>query len=108
MYGYSDDLVESEGIEGCDEFNAYSSSDIVARFHVISAEGQLEVNAIYGKNGCWGFAVLQVDEDVPLPTWPIFVTQATNSLNENGPQYSTLLEINCPDDAKLVRVDKED
>jgi hypothetical protein len=107
MYGYSDDLVEAEGIEGCDEFNAWSDDGIVAaRFQVAAAEGQLEIIAVY--NNAWGFAVLQTAEEQPLPKWPVFVSQAKNSLNENGPHYSTLLEINCPDDAVLSRIDKEE
>jgi hypothetical protein len=104
MYGYSDDLVESEGITGCNEFSAWSDKEIAAHFHVLSSEGKLEIIALY--NNCWGFAVLQVDEEHPLPEWPIFITQSQNSLHEAGPHYSTLLEINCPDDAKLVRIEK--
>jgi hypothetical protein len=94
MYGASDDLVEADGIPGADEFDCYQprpGEDIHASFVL---GGRMRIRAIY--DGCWSFAIGQVEEETPLPDWPIRISQ-----HERG--YSTLVEIDVPDDVSLIR-----
>jgi len=94
FYGASDDLIEVEGVKGADEFGAYvgGAAGIHATFNV---GGKLRVHAIY--DGCWCFAVGQVDEDIALPDWPLRIGM------QPGTPYSTRLEIKVPDDVKIFR-----
>lgn len=94
FYGASDDLIEVEGVKGADEFSAWTKDDddVAGVFNV---GGKLRVRAIY--DGCWSFSVGQVDEDIPLPDWPIRVRQSASV------PYSVALEIECPDDVKVFR-----
>lgn len=100
FYGASDDLVEVEGVKGSDEFacgwhpSNHRGPGVVAQFNL---GGRLRVFAIY--DGCWSFAAAQVDEEIPLPEWPIRVRQSTDT------PYSTRLEIDVPDDVKVFRED---
>lgn len=98
MYGASDDLVEAEGVPGADEFGAEGSHDIAATFVL---GGKMRIHALYTHVGCWGFAISQVDEDVQLPDWPIRISQYNDGIRPGG--YSTLLEVDVPDDATLIR-----
>lgn len=106
MYGASDDLIEAAGIGDCDAFSADGdpSAEVQGRFQVLSSEGQLEIFALYPNTGCWSFAVSQIEDDVALPDWPIRVSQYNKGFTKGGFRYSTLLEINCPDDARLIRI----
>lgn len=98
FYGHSDDLIEVEGVKGADEFGAYQSGD--SRYHgSFNLGGHMRIHAIY--DGCWSFAVAQVDEDIPLPDWPVRVMQSTDT------PYSTRLEIDVPDNVKVFREKKE-
>jgi hypothetical protein len=90
FYGSSDDLVEVAGVSGADEFNVNSDLTPAITFNL---GGQMRVHAFY--DGCWSFAVGQVDEDLPLPLWPLRIEQSP----ENN--YSTQLTIECPDDVQL-------
>lgn len=56
--------------------------------------GAMRIRALY--DGCWSFAVGQVDEDIPLPGWPVAVEQY-----ESG--YSTLLRIQTPEKVAIVQ-----
>ena len=93
FWGSSDDLIEIEGVKGGDEFNGLTKDEelIAGTFNL---GGKIRVRALY--DGCWSFAVGQVDEDIPLPDWPIRIEQ-----HEKG--YSTALIIECPDDVKVFR-----
>ena len=91
IYGSSDDLIEIGGVEGAGEFNIISDDLCIASFVL---GNKMRIRALY--DGCWSFAVGQVDEDIELPEWPVKISQA-----ENG--YSTLLEIKVPDDVKIRR-----
>lgn len=93
MYGASDDLIEVEGIPGSDEFEADGGNDLLMGSFVVG--GVIRVRAIY--DGCWSFSVGQVDEDVPLPEWPISLGQHPEC------DYSALLEIEVPDHTTIVR-----
>src|SRR5687768_10910779 len=95
FYGASDDLIEIEGVKGGDEFGGNWDS----RFDgVFNLGGKMRVYAIYGAgSGCWFFGVGQVDEEIPLPDWPIRISQSPDVA------YSTRLEIDVPDDVKVFR-----
>ena len=96
MYGASDDLIEAEGLPGCDEFNADGVGNCVGRFEVQSSEGSLFIHAIY--DGSWCFAVGSSDADSDfsaMPNWKI-----TRIWGADSPYSETLL-IECPDDAEL-------
>jgi len=110
FYGAGNDLVEVRGIEIGDgpdkgkmsgEYNCYSNdpSDLVSGIFVIKVDDVdiLNIYALY--DGCWSFAVFQLDEDVPLPDWTITIKQSSEC------SYSTELRIECPDNAILYRVD---
>lgn len=97
IYGSSDDLIEMDGIRGATEFCICSDDDIIGSFQV---GGKIRIHAIYDNNGCWCFAIGKVDEGVPLPDWPIRITNAKND-------YSTYVEIDVPDDVSLVREHRE-
>lgn len=124
FYGASDDLVEVEGIKGGDEFGAYGQEDVFnAVFSLVvdakelntpeygkvirPEQPRLHVYASYSpkitSNGCWVFGVGKVDEDQPFPDWPIRIVDR----KEHGTAHSVQLEIDCPDDVSVVRVDKD-
>ena len=94
FYGSSNDLVEISGIEGADEFGNYTDSTLVASFVITIPDEteRLRVYAIY--DGTWSFAPAMIDEDDDWPNWDIRVSPAHN--------YSTKLEIDVPDNAKLI------
>ena len=96
FYGASDDLIEIAGVPGADEFNICKDGPYIATFNL---GGKVRIHAFY--DGCWSFAVGQVDEDIPLPDWPIRITQ-----HEKG--YSTQLEIDVPDDTKVFLEERSD
>ena len=90
MFGASDDLIEISGIKGADEFNIVEDGPYIASFNI---SGKIRIHVIY--DGCWCFAPGQVDEDIPLPDWPIRIKQSKEK------EYSTLLEIDVPDDSYI-------
>lgn len=90
--GASDDLIEIEGVKGADEFNVIADGPYIAAFNL---GGQMRVHAIY--DGCWSFAVGQVDEDVQLPDWPVRLSM------QPGVAHSTRLEIDVPSNVKVFR-----
>jgi hypothetical protein len=92
FYGSSDDLIEIGGVKGADEFNIIEDGPYIATFNL---GGKMRIHCLY--DGCWSFAVGQVDEEIPLPDWPVRVKQS----GENG--YSTQLEIDVPDDVKVFQ-----
>jgi hypothetical protein len=94
IYGASDDLVEIDGCPGADEFGAFQPDDknLVHASFVLG--GQMRIRALY--DGCWSFAVGQVDEAILLPDWPVTTTQ-----HDHG--YSTLLTIIAPKTAAIIR-----
>jgi hypothetical protein len=91
FYGASDDLIEVKGVKGEDEFGAYNGDDLI--HGVFNLGGKMRIYAIY--DGCWMFAVGQVDEEIPLPDWPIRIVQSRKV------PYSVELQIDVPDDVKV-------
>lgn len=102
IYGYSDDLIETSGIPGCDEFsrNDHHSFGPWAGKMLVKAGGEsLGIHAIY--DGSWAFAINAEmgDYDI-LPEWTI-----TRTFGKDR-RYSETLEItDLPDDATLEWLD---
>lgn len=71
VYGYSDDLVESEGIDGADEFPAYDgTTPYRGRLEVKDGTYTVEIHAIYA--GSWAFAICPQDGNFDnMPPWEI-------------------------------------
>ena len=97
MYGGSDDLIESSGIDGCDEFNICDAkTPCVGSFLVKSGGVEVFIHAIF--YGAWAFAVTAGEDDAdyraPIP-WPVRRTFGIDC------EYSETLEIDVPDDARL-------
>ena len=95
FYGSSDDLIEISGVKGGDEYTISSDETNGKTITSFNLGGQMRIHVIY--DGCWSFAVGQVDEDIKLPDWPIRISQS----KENG--YSTCLEIDVPDNVKVFQ-----
>lgn len=91
IHGASDDLVWIAGCKGENEFNVNPHRNGYAG--TFNLGGKMRIHAIY--DGCWSFAVGQVDEDIPLPDWPIRVKQGIEN------RYTTAIEIDVPDDVKV-------
>ncbi len=92
IYGASDDLVEMDGIAGADEFNCYKDESLLATFVLKADNERLRIHAIY--DGSWCFALGQVEEDDPMPPWPVRRTWSG---------YSEHVEIDVPDHARVDR-----
>jgi hypothetical protein len=88
FYGASDDLVEIEGVKGADEFNVYDTP----RDATFNLGDRIRIQARY--DGSWTFVVDPIG-DGPLPDWPIRTSQQPDV------DYSTRLEIDCPDETAV-------
>ena len=103
IYGASDDLVEVEGCEDADEFDVYGEGRLLWRGDFVApgshARQQMRVYGIY--DGCWHFSAGQVDESVPLPTWPLTIRQGTAPEHA---EYTTVLAIDAPVGVRLTNV----
>ncbi len=95
IYGGSDDLIETSGISGCDEFNVIRDGPYMGSVRIDSEDASVRVHCLY--DGCWSFAVGQVTDDEPFPVWPITVDRGGGV-----PEYSMRVTIEVPDDAVLV------
>lgn len=104
IYGASDDLVETSGVPGCDEFSAWRpDAEVNASFVLSGPGGSMRIVATYAPGnlaGCWAFAPMQLDEGVPFPDWPIRIT---HDEIRGKVAYSTRLEIEVPEGTTLVR-----
>lgn len=95
IYGHSDDLIETSGLPGCDEFDVYGNNPYHGALTIKSSESEIRVHCIY--DGHWCFAIGPLDGDYDkMPNWPIRRTWAANN------PYSETVEIDCPDDAVLL------
>ncbi len=113
FHGASDDLVEVEGCEGADEFNVYpKDSNSVAWHGDLAAPGEgesLRVHLVY--DGCWHVGVGQVDEEIPLPPWPLTIRQGRGLTPEARAgkempesRYSAVLLVDAPAGTRLVNI----
>lgn len=96
FYGASDDLIEVEGVKGADEFPTADMNGPAGLAGSFVLGGRLRIRAFYDRHAVWGFSVSQVEDGVALPDWPIRISQQPDC------DYSTRLEIDCPDDAVLI------
>ena len=95
IYGASDDLIETEGLQGCDEFNVYPNGPYAGRVTIKAGDVSLAVHAIY--DGHWAFAIGPDNGDYDeMPEWKITRAWGRDSA------YSETVEIECPDEARLV------
>ena len=96
FYGYSDDTFGEYASTNYDVDNCGSGNPIQCRLD--SSEGSMLVIGQYARNDnpCWDIAIGQVDEDVPIPYWPM-------KFSSEG--YTTVLEIGVPDDTTLTWFD---
>jgi hypothetical protein len=97
FYGASDDLFEIEGSRRNepDEISPSSAVKIT-----LGDEGFI-VSAHYGPalTPCWAIGISQLDEDMPLPDWPIKFTTGAPSRG-----YSVVLNVEAPDDVVLTEI----
>jgi hypothetical protein len=95
--GGSDDVVTVQTGKDVEEYYTYERGPVM--WHADVTDGAIQVvrvTALY--DGCWSFAVGQVDDDFPLPDWPISIRQDPHT------RYSALLEIDAPDGAKVTNI----
>lgn len=97
VYGASDDLIETSGIEGCDEFNKVSDTPYVGYLAVDDGKTPVRIHCIY--DGSWAFAITSNDEDNDYRSFPDWTIRST--WGKDCP-YSETLEIDVPDDTVLV------
>lgn len=108
FYGSSDDIVtftvtDSVGKGKSDEWGCYQPDDnadihLTARLTTIGGSKGCLVRAIY--DGCWSFAVGQIEEGRTLPVWTFRFGQEH--------EYSVCLEIDTGDElVEVVRVKKD-
>jgi hypothetical protein len=102
--GHSDDLfcMDGERRGEPDEMGCFSGH---ASVKIVDAEGRgLIVSGGYAPNytpgASWVIGVALLDEDIPLPDWPM-----RWKTGDNG--YSPRLEIDLPDSATVARLDSE-
>jgi len=98
FYGVSDDLFEIEGTVG-DEPDERNSGTV----ELIDENGDgLRVYCDYAvtNNACWVVGIAPLDEDIPLPEWPM-------SFKLGGRGYSTELTMEVPDSVIVTNVEDE-
>lgn len=92
VYGASDDLIEADGIDGADEYNAVDGG----RLEVTGPNGQrFYIYAVNTPGAVWLVGVTQVDEDIPIPNWPMTLRQS------KACRYSSELVVDCPEGTKV-------
>jgi len=113
IHGASDRVVEVEGCKGADEFTAHKgkATEIAWRGDLIGPDGdQMRIHLFY--DGCWHPGVGQVEEDVPLPPWPLRLAQdgglpaaeARAGTARLYPAHSVALCIDAPAATRLTNV----
>lgn len=97
FYGASDDLVEVGGCGGAGEFNHYSNAPWTC--DLVAPDGtSMQVHLFY--DGTWHVGVGQVDEDEPLPPWPLAFASGPDD-RPWVPKYSTALTVDAPEGTRL-------
>lgn len=97
--GASDDLIEITGPDGADEFNVHGPGQIMWSADVVDPDGSPVIRVLVlllDDNGCWHVAAGQVDEDTPMPDWPISIRQDPTC------SYAAELQIDAPDGCTLA------
>lgn len=96
FYGYSDDTFGEYNVTNTDVDNCSSEKPI---WCVIKSGGEaLVVIGQYNRfhNGCWDIGIGQAYEGKSIPDW---------KMTFSSDDYSTVLEIEVPDDFRLVWYD---
>lgn len=83
--GYSDDIISYCVGDEYDEHSCYGDGKIHSTMII---GGKVKVYAIY--DGCWSFAIGQVDEEIPLPDWDFELQQSDDC------EYSTQIKMLVP------------
>lgn len=97
FYGASDDLFEMDSsLKG--EENEFSPNEAV----ILDGEEEgMVVFAQYspGRNACWGIGISQIEDDAPLPNWPMKFKTGKPSRG-----YSVVFEVEVPDNVVIRTV----
>jgi hypothetical protein len=96
IYGCSDDLIETQGIAGCEEFAVYSESPYHGSLKISDGKETLWIHAIYW--GCWGFAITNDDDESDYETMPDWSIRRAWG---DEVSYSETVRIDVPDSAVL-------
>ena len=109
FWGTSDDLFEIDGTAG-NEPDEVGCFDRPAVAKIEAADGAVCVVALYAPANaaaCWAIGLMPVDENVPIPPWPVTFTLAGS---RPGHEYSAGLTITVPDGAvvSVVRQEADD
>lgn len=96
--GHSDDIIQTDINGATDEIGAYNSEDHIhaktVRVETIGGSQGVDIHCLY--DGCWSFAVSQVEEDRSLPPWTFTI--------ENAHSYSAALIVDTGADMVMVTV----
>lgn len=97
--GHSDDTFGEYGLTG-DDYDCCGSGALIVYSVEAAGEGLRVIGQYGGKDwpswlpACWLIAIQQLDEDIPIPDWPMeFQT------GDSG--YSPMLIIDAPDGVKV-------
>ena len=105
FYGSSDDLAEIEGYRPGEPDEVCNTEGHFA-FEVVTPAGEgLQVFVDCRINGCWSVGVGQLEEGIPLPTWPMHM-RAYHYADRDP--YSVRLDMDVPDDAVISLLYPED
>ena len=102
FYGASDDLVDVDGPDIREEFSCFEPRGWSGTqwSGILEYAGEtMRVFAVYGPDGVWGFGVVQVDEDHPLPDWEVAIRHSEDC------SYSTALLVAAPLGTRLHEED---
>lgn len=109
IYGSSDDLIVTSGLKGCDEFNVmnggtwqlFIDTPGTLATEEMPATPKQRLGIVANYMGSWAFSVFAVDGDSDkFPDWFQY-DKLWRSFGRDC-RYSETLEIDCPDNAKLV------
>lgn len=106
IFGASDDLIETAGIDGCDEFYRKGNYLLAGTFSISSEREVMEifVHAVYDGHWCFAVGTRSGDDYNLFPNWKI--TRMWGETPDGfGSPYSEYMEIEVPDDAVLKRID---
>lgn len=101
FYGASDDLFEVHDSTGkeTDEYPAYKPATVQVSTNGGSVGLYVTAHYAVAPCGCWTIGIAPIDEDQPLPGWP---------MRWRAEGYSTVLEIEVPADAIVTDQRSED
>jgi hypothetical protein len=101
IYGASDDLVEIRGPGVEDELDAANGNALLTVASESTGEA-MHVVVRLEKTGCWTASPLQMDEEQPLPTWPMRIRQCPEC------SYAAELVLTVPADTTVAEAAQKD